>query len=70
MQELRRLDLNLLKALSVLLDEQNVSRAAEKMALSQSAMSAILAKLRDSFTDPLFVTDCRQRRGQNRCTNR
>ena len=28
MQELRRLDLNLLKALSVLLDEQNVSRAA------------------------------------------
>ena len=41
MQELRRLDLNLLKALSVLLDEQNVSRAAEKMALSQSAMSAI-----------------------------
>lgn len=55
MQELRRLDLNLLKALSVLLDEQNVSRAAEKMALSQSAMSAILAKLRDSFADPLFV---------------
>ncbi|WP_109077533.1 LysR family transcriptional regulator [Aggregatibacter kilianii] len=55
MQELRQLDLNLLKALVVLLDEQNVSRAAEKMALSQSAMSAILAKLRDSFGDPLFI---------------
>ena len=55
MQTLRQLDLNLLKALAVLLDEQNVSRAAEKMALSQPAMSAILAKLRDAFNDPLFV---------------
>lgn len=55
MQALRQLDLNLLKALAVLLDEQNVSRAAEKMALSQPAMSAILAKLRKAFDDPLFV---------------
>lgn len=55
MQALRQLDLNLLKALALLLDEQNVSRAAEKMALSQSAMSAILAKLRESFQDPLFI---------------
>lgn len=55
MQALRQLDLNLLKALAVLLDEKNVSRAAEKMALSQPAMSAMLAKLRDTFHDPLFI---------------
>ena len=52
---LRQLDFNLLKALLMLLEEQNVSRAAQKMAMTQSAMSNALARLRECFADPLFV---------------
>jgi LysR family transcriptional regulator, nod-box dependent transcriptional activator len=49
------LDLNLLVALDALLDEQNVSRAAERLHLSQPAVSAALRRLRDYFEDPLLV---------------
>ncbi len=55
MMNLRNLDLNLLKAFDVLMDERNVSRAAERLALSQPAMSGTLQRLRESFDDPLFV---------------
>ncbi|MDO4441974.1 MAG: LysR family transcriptional regulator [Moraxella sp.] len=55
MTDLRKLDLNLLKAFVVLLDEQNVSRAAHRLSLTQPAMSGILNRLRTSFNDPLFV---------------
>jgi len=50
------LDLNLLAALSVLLEERSVSRAAERLHLSQPAISAALARLRAYFGDPLLVT--------------
>ncbi len=50
-----QLDLNLLVALDVLLEEQNISRTAEKLFLSQSATSSVLARLRDYFKDDLFV---------------
>jgi len=53
-QKLSRVDLNLLVSLSVLLKEKNVSRAAERLYLSQSAMSRTLQRLRDLFEDPLF----------------
>lgn len=46
-QELSRIDLNLLVSLSVLIKERNVSRAAQKLYLSQPAMSRTLARLRD-----------------------
>ena len=49
------LDLNLLVALDVLLDECNVSRAAERLHLSQPAVSAALRRLRDFFNDPLLT---------------
>ena len=49
------LDLNLLVALDVLLTEQNVSRAADRLFLSQSATSGALARLRDYFGDELLV---------------
>jgi DNA-binding transcriptional LysR family regulator len=49
------MDLNLLIALDVLLDEGHVSRAASKLSLSQSATSRVLAKLREMFADPLLV---------------
>ncbi|MFF3489657.1 LysR family transcriptional regulator [Streptomyces sp. NPDC002701] len=52
---LRRLDLNLLVAFDVLMDESNVSRAAERMSVGQPAMSASLARLRRFFGDPLLV---------------
>jgi LysR family transcriptional regulator, nod-box dependent transcriptional activator len=51
----QRIDLNLLVALDVLLAEQNVTRAAERMHITQSAMSGVLARLREYFDDPLLV---------------
>jgi DNA-binding transcriptional LysR family regulator len=50
-----QLDLNLLRALDVLLDERHVTRAAARLHLTQSAMSAALARLRQAFGDPLLV---------------
>jgi len=52
---LRRLDLNLLIALEALITECNVSRAAERLHLGQSATSAALGRLREHFDDPLLV---------------
>jgi hypothetical protein len=49
------LDLNLLVALDTLLDERNVSRAAERLHLTQSAMSNALSRLREFFGDALLV---------------
>lgn len=51
----RRLDLNLLETAVVLFEEGNVSRAAERLGVSQPSVSASLAKLRAYFNDPLFV---------------
>ncbi len=52
---LKGLDLNLLVALDVLLDERSVSRAAERLHVSQPAASAALGRLRDYFGDDLLV---------------
>ncbi len=49
------LDLNLLVALDALLTHQNVTRAAEQLNLSQSALSGALARLREHFNDELVV---------------
>lgn len=48
------LDLNLLMALDALLDEKSVSRAAQRLNLSQPAMSAALGRIRDYFNDPIL----------------
>ena len=53
--ELRDLDLNLLLALHVLLDEQSVSRAARRLGRTQSATSRMLGRLRAALGDPLLV---------------
>jgi LysR family transcriptional regulator, nod-box dependent transcriptional activator len=51
----RHLDLNLMIYLDALLAERSVSRAAERVHISQSAMSDALARMRDYFQDKLFV---------------
>ena len=51
----RRTDLNFLFMLEALLEEGSVSAAADRLGLSQPAMSHALARLRQRFGDPLFV---------------
>jgi DNA-binding transcriptional LysR family regulator len=50
-----RPDFNLLVTLDVLLAEGNVTRAAQRLRLSPSAMSRALARLRETTGDPLLV---------------
>jgi DNA-binding transcriptional LysR family regulator len=53
--QLASIDLNLLVPLQALLEERSVSRAAERMFMSQPALSAALARLRRHFNDDLLV---------------
>lgn len=55
MNELRRIDLNLLLTLHALLTEKHVTRAAQRLHKSQPAVSHALAQLRVQFEDPLLV---------------
>ena len=54
---LNHLNLNLLRSLHILLEERHVSRAAERLHLTQSAVSRQLAQLRELCDDPLLVRD-------------
>jgi DNA-binding transcriptional LysR family regulator len=49
------IDLNLLRIFDILYDERNVTRAAARLFLTQSAVSHALARLREMLGDPLFV---------------
>lgn len=51
---LRKLDLNLLLVFEAIYAERSISRAAEKLNLSQPAVSNALTRLRESLNDPLF----------------
>lgn len=53
--DLRRIDLNLLVALQALLEERNVTRAAQRLGMSQPAASRALGRLRALFSDALLV---------------
>ncbi|ALL69958.1 transcriptional regulator, LysR family (plasmid) [Paraburkholderia caribensis MBA4] len=53
--DIRNIDLNLLRTLDALLDERNVTKAAQRLSLTQPAVSGMLTRLRESFDDPLFV---------------
>ncbi len=57
--DIRNIDLNLLVALDALLAERSVSRAAVRLHLSQPAASALLARLRELFGDPLLLRSAR-----------
>lgn len=52
---LRSIDLNLLVALDALLSERHVTKAADRVGLSQPAMSNALSRLRAMFSDELLV---------------
>jgi DNA-binding transcriptional LysR family regulator len=51
----QNLDLHTLECFDLLMRERSVSRAAERVGLSQSSMSEVLARLRERFGDPLLV---------------
>ncbi|HUN53382.1 MAG TPA: LysR family transcriptional regulator [Candidatus Sulfotelmatobacter sp.] len=55
MADLSRIDLNLLAVLDVIYTEGGVTRASEKLNLTQPAISHALGRLRQAFGDPLFV---------------
>ncbi|OIJ65488.1 LysR family transcriptional regulator [Streptomyces mangrovisoli] len=54
---LQNLDLNLLFALQAVLDERHVTRAGQRLGLSQPAMSDALRRLRRHFDDELIVRE-------------
>ncbi|EFV4438144.1 LysR family transcriptional regulator, partial [Salmonella enterica] len=51
---LLQMDMNLLKVLYVLLETSSTGKTAQKLALSPSAVSHALMRLRDALNDPLF----------------
>lgn len=51
----KKLDLNLLPIARALFEERSVSRAAEKLGMSQPAVSRALKRMREMLGDPLFV---------------
>ena len=53
--DLNKFDLNLLIAFDALMMERNVTRAAQRLYITQSAMSHNLRKLREMIGDPLLV---------------
>lgn len=59
---LSRMDLNLFRVFAVIYRERNLSRAAEQLFLSQSAVSHALGRMREQLDDALFV-----REGQGVC---
>ncbi|HZI09038.1 MAG TPA: LysR family transcriptional regulator [Myxococcus sp.] len=56
---LARLDLNLFRVFDVVLRERNLTRAAEVLFLSQSAVSHALSRLKEQLGEPLFVREGR-----------
>src|SRR5258708_39416933 len=52
---MRNIDLNLLVTLDALISERSVSRAANRLGLTQSAVSHALRRLRDLFGDDLLM---------------
>ena len=51
----RTLDLNLLRVFDAVMVERNVTRAAERLAMTQPAVSNALRRLRESISEDLFV---------------
>ncbi|SON54011.1 HTH-type transcriptional regulator LeuO [Hartmannibacter diazotrophicus] len=52
-----RYDLNLLPVFVALMEERNVTRAAERLGITQPALSNALGRLRETLRDPLFIRE-------------
>ncbi|WP_336333217.1 LysR substrate-binding domain-containing protein [Pseudomonas putida] len=52
-----RYDLNLLPVFLTLMEERNVTRAAQRLGMTQPALSNALGRLRDLLQDPLFIRE-------------
>lgn len=52
-----RYDLNLLPIFVTLMEERSVTRAAERLGITQPALSNSLARLRTTLRDPLFIRE-------------
>ncbi|MFF2322769.1 LysR substrate-binding domain-containing protein [Agrobacterium sp. NPDC058088] len=52
-----RYDLNLLPIFVALMEERNVTRAAERLGITQPALSNALNRLRETLRDPLFIRE-------------
>ncbi|MGN7295233.1 LysR substrate-binding domain-containing protein [Rhizobium sp. SAFR-030] len=50
-------DLNLLPVFLTMMDERNVTRAAERLGMTQPALSNALNRLRETLRDPLFIRE-------------
>lgn len=53
--QLRTVDLNLLTVFDAVMQEQNITRAAQSLGMSQPAVSNAVARLKVMFNDELFV---------------
>lgn len=58
-RNLRQIDLNLLLVFDALMQERNLTRAADKLHMSQSTMSNALSRLRRQLDEPLFTRTAR-----------
>lgn len=58
--DIKQSDIGLLIALDALLEQESVTLAAQALGVSQPAMSAQLARLRDLFNDPLLTASGRK----------
>ncbi|MDX3895568.1 LysR family transcriptional regulator [Pusillimonas sp.] len=52
---MEKMDLNLLLEFEALFDTRSVTKASERLGISQPSMSHALGKMREAFNDPLFV---------------
>lgn len=69
MNNIKKIDLNLLVVLDALLDERNVTRAAARLGYTQPTISGMLTRLRDLLRDPCSYAlspACWRHRGHRR----
>ena len=59
MRDITRLDAKLLLAFDALMEERSVTRAAQRLSMTQQGLSGVLHRMRDLFADPLFVRQAR-----------
>lgn len=59
MTDIRKLDLNLVVVLEALLAERNLTRAGERVGMTQPAVSSALTRLRELYHDPLLEREGR-----------